>query len=489
MKRHREASEERPRFRLRPYPVSPSLRSNPRRSLQLSGVQFLHGNFDQYRTWCPWNSPSNLLSSVVLDDPRVQALSFHSGVRSLFEGAKVLDIGCGGGYVGASLLRAFPKLQTYTGIDIDGGLITRARSVLEWAIADHRRSPADNEGKGALEKAYLSRGLDPTMAPSSFRLKRPAPPPESLSSLQPGKCEPLFIFRTEDFLSDAPVATGVSSAVNASIKRTTSTSKASERKGRARELNANISVATSSLVSSVLSSALKIPPPIWDTELRSHEPNPSASHTVTSPQQQQQPLPPPSSAAPPTSAFHAPGSYTIILCLKLTKWVHLTRGDKGILLLFRRIYQLLAPGGVLIFQPNRWEGYHASERLLGSHTSTEALSRGHAALPPPQSVESFGRHPPMGSDGASTSSPIKQKHPGRRPRRREYEDGSARGENGSPSLTYAPSTLKFRPDAFLAHLLGRVGFTTLETTLWIPRVSRKGGAIKPPSPVYVLLKR
>ncbi|CCI50316.1 unnamed protein product [Albugo candida] len=50
--------------------------------------------------------------------------------------------------------------------------------------------------------------------------------------------------------------------------------------------------------------------------------------------------------------------YDFILCLSVTKWIHLLHGDEGIRVLFRKIYSLLKPGGRLILEPQTWKSYH-----------------------------------------------------------------------------------------------------------------------------------
>lgn len=49
--------------------------------------------------------------------------------------------------------------------------------------------------------------------------------------------------------------------------------------------------------------------------------------------------------------------YDTIICLSVTKWIHLNWGDEGIITLFVKIWRLLRPGGIFIMEPQPWTSY------------------------------------------------------------------------------------------------------------------------------------
>ena len=60
----------------------------------------------------------------------------------------------------------------------------------------------------------------------------------------------------------------------------------------------------------------------------------------------------------------AAGSLDTVLCLSVTKWVHLHRGDAGLAAFFARVAAALAPGGLLVLEPQPWRSYQSAVSKL-----------------------------------------------------------------------------------------------------------------------------
>ncbi|KAJ0029864.1 hypothetical protein Pint_13238 [Pistacia integerrima] len=97
--------------------------------------------------------------------------------------------------------------------------------------------------------------------------------------------------------------------------------------------------------------------------------------------------------------------YDTILCLSVTKWIHLNWGDDALITLFTRIWRLLHPGGIFVLEPQPWRSYEKNRRV----SETTATNYQNIVFHPEQFQEilldkiGFRRVEVITSDGLSDS--------------------------------------------------------------------------------------
>ncbi|KAI0722239.1 Bin3-domain-containing protein [Cerioporus squamosus] len=55
--------------------------------------------------------------------------------------------------------------------------------------------------------------------------------------------------------------------------------------------------------------------------------------------------------------------YDVVVAFSISKWIHLNGGDEGLLRFFRRVHDVLRPGGTFILEPQEWETYAKAKRM------------------------------------------------------------------------------------------------------------------------------
>ena len=64
------------------------------------------------------------------------------------------------------------------------------------------------------------------------------------------------------------------------------------------------------------------------------------------------------------------GTFEVVVCCSVSKWVHLNHGDAGLMKLFRLMHKLVICGGIVIFEYQPWKSY---ERNKNSSETTREI--------------------------------------------------------------------------------------------------------------------
>ena len=90
------------------------------------------------------------------------------------------------------------------------------------------------------------------------------------------------------------------------------------------------------------------------------------------------------------------GTFDTIVCLSVTKWVHLNGGDEALQALLAKVWRLLAPGGRFLLEPQPWRSYLAAVHKQGRAAQKpvgDASICSHCAMHPPALLCAAGGAP------------------------------------------------------------------------------------------------
>ncbi|KAG5654545.1 hypothetical protein H0H81_000070 [Sphagnurus paluster] len=55
--------------------------------------------------------------------------------------------------------------------------------------------------------------------------------------------------------------------------------------------------------------------------------------------------------------------YTVVIGFSISKWIHLNGGDDALRAFFRRVHDVLEPGGNFVLEPQAWDTYAKAKRM------------------------------------------------------------------------------------------------------------------------------
>ncbi|KAK4052798.1 hypothetical protein OIV83_002085 [Microbotryomycetes sp. JL201] len=263
--------------------------------------EFPHGNFQGYYTRRKLESTSAAGHDDDALDPRLQLVP-----HEWFKGRKVLDVGCNAGRVAIQVAQTLDAARV-TAVDIDEDLIKQA------VRQDQRHLAAELAWSRQQPLPHLTRAATHYDETGSLIDLSPAAAEElDVSKLNPSYF-PLSMPRMFGFLPQSPelLTTYVDQAEVEVV------SEATGRRGKRK-------VMPRERLHFPLNLQFKHVDWVYDD---------------FTPDKQ---------------------GYNVILALSVTKWIHLNGLNDGLFQFFRRAYETLLPGGVLILEPQMWSTYAKS---------------------------------------------------------------------------------------------------------------------------------
>ncbi|XP_020488994.1 7SK snRNA methylphosphate capping enzyme [Labrus bergylta] len=285
--------------------------------------KFQYGNYNKYYGYR--NPGSN-------EDPRIRVLR-----PEWFEGKDVLDLGCNSGQLTLYIAKMLRPARIL-GLDIDNGLVHAARKNIRHYLSELQTQEARRAVQGTKQEERIG---------SKSHTGTDKKHNEAESGEENGRA--------------VKGESGPAEALNDNDCRHTDEAETQRQDSKTEEMEqgdcdsppADHSVSCSFPVSLRISRGPIAAPPLTETSSTQPGEFPSnvsfikANYVLES----------------DNLLVTQRPEYDVILCLSVSKWVHLNWGDRGLKRLFKRVYRHLRPGGLFILEPQPWESYVRRKKL------------------------------------------------------------------------------------------------------------------------------
>ncbi|XP_051528548.1 7SK snRNA methylphosphate capping enzyme [Myxocyprinus asiaticus] len=333
---------------------------NDNQHQQQQKKKFQYGNYNKYYGY---RNPG------LNEDPRICILK-----PEWFQGKVVLDLGCNTGHLTLSIAKNWRPAQI-VGLDIDGALIHAARQNIRHYLSELHTQQSRRSGENGVRDRVEDRKEDDLSEEKSQRKEKDGQKfggaKEDLSELENKKCSDRMI----EYIDKGGMVVGGHAEREKGWEEkgddTENKSTEAYQEGVSGKMEDGECVVLtdgnhSFPVSLRISRGPIAGPPLPETNTNS--------------------LPP---GDFPANVTFVKGNYVlesdallqmqreeydVILCLSVTKWVHLNWGDAGLKRLFHRVYKHLQPGGLFILEPQPWNSYSKRKKL------TEAIYKNYHSI-------------------------------------------------------------------------------------------------------------
>ncbi|KAI4895642.1 hypothetical protein NFI96_019657, partial [Prochilodus magdalenae] len=325
--------------------------------------KFQYGNYDKYYGY---RNPGST------EDPRLRTLK-----PEWFEGKEVLDLGCNTGRLTLTIAKNW-RPSRIVGLDIDGSLIHAAKQNIRYYLSEMHVLKArsgrehekleevkEREKDGANTEKKMAEPLEKKTEAPEVKTNTPGASTEDEERGHKAEQE-----KMEEELADVKEAAQKAGCENQEGKGEVTMDRSEGGGETTMQMDERMVVSSSSNGNHLFPVSLRI----------------SRGPIAAPPLPEVHTLPP---GRFPANVTFVKGNYVldndvllltqreefdVILCMSVTKWVHLNWGDSGLKRLFQRVYRHLRPGGLFILEPQPWHSYSKRKKL------TETISKNYYSI-------------------------------------------------------------------------------------------------------------